>query len=66
MGRNDGKGDHLPGWLRSEKPDILYISTTDFVTHTHAPDTEPSRRNIREIDRLIGEGDGFRRFASGA
>jgi len=41
--------------LRSEKPDFLYISTTDFVTHTHAPDTEPSRRNIREIDRLIGE-----------
>jgi phosphonoacetate hydrolase len=41
--------------LRSEKPDFLYISTTDFVTHTYAPDTEPSRRNIREIDRLIGE-----------
>jgi phosphonoacetate hydrolase len=41
--------------LRSEKPDFLYISTTDFVTHTHAPDTEPSCRNIYEIDRLIGE-----------
>lgn len=31
------------------------MSTTDFATHTHAPETEPSRRNIREIDRLIGE-----------
>jgi phosphonoacetate hydrolase len=41
--------------LRSEKPDFLYISTTDFVTHTYAPDTEESHRNIREIDRLIGE-----------
>lgn len=41
--------------LRHDPPDLLYVSTTDFVTHTHAPDSEPSRGNIREIDRLIGE-----------
>lgn len=41
--------------LRHDPPDFLYVSTTDFVTHTHPPDAEPSRENIREIDRLIGE-----------
>lgn len=41
--------------LRHDPPDLLYVSTTDFVTHTHSPDSEPSRGNIREIDRLIGE-----------
>jgi phosphonoacetate hydrolase len=41
--------------LREEKPDFIYVSTTDFVTHIHPPDSDPSRRNIREIDRLIGE-----------
>lgn len=41
--------------LRHDPPDFLYVSTTDFVTHTHSPDSEPSCRNIHEIDRLIGE-----------
>ncbi|MDP1989535.1 MAG: alkaline phosphatase family protein [Syntrophales bacterium] len=41
--------------LRQDPPDFLYVSTTDFVTHTHPPDSEPSRNNIREIDRLIGD-----------
>ena len=41
--------------LREEKPDFIYVSTTDFVTHTHPPDSDPARWNISEIDRLIGE-----------
>jgi phosphonoacetate hydrolase len=41
--------------IREEKPDFLYVSTTDFATHTHPPESEPSLRNIHEIDRLIGE-----------
>jgi phosphonoacetate hydrolase len=41
--------------IRAEKPDFLYVSTTDFPTHAHAPESETSLRNIREIDRLIGE-----------
>lgn len=41
--------------LREEKPDFLYASTTDFVTHTYPPDSDRSRWNIREMDHLIGE-----------
>jgi phosphonoacetate hydrolase len=41
--------------LERERPDMIYVSTTDYATHTHAPESEPSRWNIGEIDRLIGE-----------
>ena len=41
--------------LRRDRPDFLYVSTTDYVTHTHPPGSEQARWNIREIDRLIGD-----------
>ncbi|MCE5282840.1 MAG: alkaline phosphatase family protein [Deltaproteobacteria bacterium] len=41
--------------LRDDPPDFLYVSTTDYVNHTYPPGSEPSVRNVREIDRLIGE-----------
>lgn len=41
--------------LRHAPPDLLYVSTTDFVTHTHPPESAVSRQNIREIDRLVGD-----------
>ncbi len=41
--------------LRRDPPDFLYCSTTDYVTHTHPPESEIAQANVREIDRLIGE-----------
>ncbi len=41
--------------LREHSPDVLYVTTTDYVTHTYAPDDERALRNMNEIDRLIGE-----------
>ena len=41
--------------IRGERPDFLYVSTTDYATHTHPPESDRSQWNIREIDRLIGE-----------
>jgi phosphonoacetate hydrolase len=41
--------------LRRDPPDFLYVSTTDYVTHTYPPESDQARWNIREIDRLIGE-----------
>lgn len=41
--------------LRHHHPDFLYVSTTDYVTHTYPPESDQARRNIREIDRLIGD-----------
>lgn len=41
--------------LQHHHPDFLYVSTTDYVTHTHPPGSDQARWNIREIDRLIGD-----------
>lgn len=41
--------------LEHDHPDFLYVSTTDYVTHTHPPESDQARWNIREIDRLIGD-----------
>lgn len=41
--------------LQHNHPDFLYVATTDYVTHTHAPGSDQARWNIREIDRLIGD-----------
>jgi phosphonoacetate hydrolase len=41
--------------MQHERPDFIYVSTTDYVTHAHPPESDPARGNIREIDRLIGE-----------
>ena len=41
--------------LMEESPDLLYVTTTDYVTHTYAPEDEKAQWNMSEIDRLIGE-----------
>lgn len=41
--------------LEKDRPDFLYVSTTDYVNHTYAPGSEQADWNIRETDRLIGE-----------
>ena len=34
---------------------FLYVSTTDYMMHTYAPDQAPSLEHMHEVDRLIGE-----------
>jgi len=41
--------------LMQHAPDLLYVTTTDYVTHTHAPEDERSQWNMHELDRLLGE-----------
>ncbi|RJQ55656.1 MAG: hypothetical protein C4530_15630 [Desulfobacteraceae bacterium] len=41
--------------LRDEAPDLIYVTTTDYITHTYAPDDEKAQWNFHEIDRLLGE-----------
>lgn len=41
--------------LRTVDPDLVYISTTDYIMHKHAPAEEESIRHLDEIDRLLGE-----------
>ncbi len=41
--------------LTEEAPDLLYISTTDYATHTFAPDDDRSQWNINQLDSLLGE-----------
>lgn len=41
--------------LQRHAPDLLYVTTTDYVTHTHAPEDEECQRYIHELDRLLGE-----------
>ena len=38
-----------------EHPDFVYVSTTDYVTHTHPPESDRAQWNVREIDKLIGD-----------
>lgn len=35
--------------------DLLYITTTDYVTHKHSPDDDIAQWNLKEIDRILGE-----------
>jgi phosphonoacetate hydrolase len=41
--------------LEEASPDLLYVTTTDYVTHTYPPDSERAQWNIQQVDRLIGE-----------
>lgn len=35
-------------------PDLLYVTTTDYATHTHPPEAERSRWNVNQLDLLLG------------
>ncbi|MCC6810634.1 MAG: phosphonoacetate hydrolase [Deltaproteobacteria bacterium] len=43
--------------LKSDKPDILYLSTTDYVQHKHAPGTDEANAFYAMIDKYLGELD---------
>lgn len=41
--------------LRRESPDLLYVTTTDYVTHMHGPEDERAQWNMNRLDGLLGE-----------
>ena len=43
--------------MRSERPDLMYLSTTDYVQHKHAPGTQEANAFYAMMDRYLGELD---------
>ncbi len=43
--------------LKNQRPDLLYLSTTDYVQHKHAPGDEQANRFYAMFDRYLGELD---------
>lgn len=43
--------------LKSKRPDILYLSTTDYVQHKHAPGSDGANAFYAMMDRYLGEMD---------
>ena len=43
--------------LKTRRPDLLYLSTTDYVQHKHAPGDEHANRFYAMFDRYLGELD---------
>ena len=41
--------------LRNDLVDVLYLSTTDYMMHTYAPEDERSLEHMSRLDRLLGE-----------
>ncbi len=41
--------------LVAESPDFMYLTTTDYATHTYPPEDERSQWNFNQLDRLLGE-----------
>ena len=39
--------------LKSEKPDLLYLSTTDYIQHLHGPDDEAALTFTEMVDRYL-------------
>ena len=40
--------------LQRRRADLLYLSTTDFIQHKHAPETQPALEFYAGIDRELG------------
>jgi len=40
--------------LEDRRPDILYLSLTDYIQHTHAPGSAEANRFYAEMDRIFG------------
>lgn len=40
--------------ISRESPDVIYLSTTDYVMHMHGPEEEASHRHLEGIDRWLG------------
>ena len=43
--------------LKSMKPDLMYLSTTDYVQHKYAPGSEGANRFYAMMDKYLGELD---------
>jgi phosphonoacetate hydrolase len=43
--------------MRSVRPDLMYLSTTDYVQHKHAPGTHEANAFYAMMDRYLGELD---------
>ena len=41
--------------LMKDSPDLLYVTTTDYATHTLPPEEDESQWNINQLDYLIGD-----------
>jgi phosphonoacetate hydrolase len=41
--------------MQSEQPDIMYLSTTDYIQHKHAPGTKVANDFYQMMDRYLGE-----------
>ena len=42
---------------RARRPDVMYLSTTDYVQHKHAPGTEDADAFYRMMDHYLGQLD---------
>ena len=40
--------------MQRQRPDVMYLSTTDYVQHKHAPGTRRRQRLLRDDGRLPG------------
>jgi len=43
--------------MATRRPDVMYLSTTDYVQHKHAPGTEDANAFCAMMDRYLGELD---------
>ena len=43
--------------IQKQRPDLLYLSTTDYVQHKHAPGDEQANRFYAMFDRYLGQLD---------
>jgi phosphonoacetate hydrolase len=41
--------------LNKESVDLMYLSTTDYMMHTYAPDEAPSLEHLHTLDKLLGD-----------
>ena len=41
--------------LTKDSPDLLYVTTTDYATHTLPPEDDRSQWNINQLDCLLGD-----------
>lgn len=41
--------------MRSQRPDVMYLSTTDYIQHKHAPGSPDANAFYRMMDRYLAE-----------
>jgi len=41
--------------LKNGGIDLMYLSTTDYMMHTYAPEEEPSLRHLATLDKMLAE-----------